>query len=179
VLSHQRDTTFGAFRVVGLSQPFEGRLDWVRQYVGMAQCHHCSRPAIVGFGPDHLPLCVDCYLKMAQALDLQMANLERHQNQAAHEMEFIAGVPGIVPKYPERRAPLMVAGATFHNITVKDSTVGVINTGHLEQIDTAISVIGRQGDPELAKALQSLTDAIAANASLGAVAQKEALEILS
>jgi hypothetical protein len=145
----------------------------------MPQCQNCQKPAIVEFGPQGAPLCVDCYAKMAQALDIQIANHERHLNQLTSEMAAIAGVPDYLPKYPERKRPITVAGATFHNITVKDSTVGVVNTGQLQQIDTAVSVIGRQGDPDLAKALRALTDAIAANSALGAAAQKEALEILS
>jgi hypothetical protein len=145
----------------------------------MAKCHNCSQAAIIGFGPENLPLCVDCYLKMQQALDIQAANQERQLNQLTAEMESIAGLPGALPRYPERKRPVTVAGATFQSITVKDSTVGVINTGHLQQIDTAVTVIGQQGAPELASALKKLTEAIASTTSLDFAAQKEALDIVA
>lgn len=145
----------------------------------MSQCANCPKPAVMTWGPSQVPLCIDCYSKLAHALDLQNAAHERMLNYLSDEMSVIAGLPPIGPRFPERRPPVTVTGATFHSINVKDSNVGVINTGQLHQVDTAVSVIGQQGDPQLAGTLKILIEAVMAHANMGAENQREAVEILS
>ena len=145
----------------------------------MPQCSNCPKPAFVLFGPESGPLCVDCYLKMAQAIDLQLATLERQANFAAAQMEAVSGVRGLVPRYPERKAPVTISGNTFHNISVKDSTVGTINTGHLQLVDAAVTVIGNQGATDAAKAFRAVTEAVVNSTTLDATTKAEALQILS
>jgi len=110
----------------------------------------------------------------------QIASLERQADRALDDMEMATGVPmrALMIQRP-RPQPIAVHGATFNSINITDSNVGVVNTGQLTQVDTAIGVIGRQGNQRLASALKSLTEAVMVSAALAAPSKKEAVEILS
>jgi hypothetical protein len=128
---------------------------------------------------NNVPLCLDCNTKLQQMVAAQNAEHERQLNYLSDEMDAIVGIGPIGPRYPERPQPVILQGGTFNNIKVTDSTIGMINTGQLHQVDTAISVIGQQGDPQLAETLKALTDLIVAADGLGDEGKKEAIEILS
>jgi hypothetical protein len=144
----------------------------------MPQCSQCNRPAMYMVG-EH-PLCLQCNALHQNILDRQLAALERQQQQALDDMEMATGV-----RLPGRRRPqsqpqpIIVAGSTFHSINIRDSNVGVANTGQLHQVDTAVSVIGRQGEPQLAGALKALTEAVVASTTMSAGTKQETVEILS
>jgi len=130
-------------------------------------------------GEPAVPLCLDCWAKHNQVVEAQNAMHERMLNYLSDEMDAIAGLPPIGPRFPERKPPVVVGHATFHNINVKDSNVGVINSGYLHQVDTAVSVIGKQGDASLAFALKLLTETVVAHKSIQAADKKEIIELLS
>jgi hypothetical protein len=46
-------------------------------------------------------------------------------------------------------------------------------------VDTAVSVIGQQGEPQLAEALKALTEAVVASTAMNAASRQETIEILS
>jgi hypothetical protein len=143
----------------------------------MPQCSQCTRPAMFEVGGH--PLCLEHHA-LAQTIELRRLDaLERQADRALEEMEWTTGVQ--LPRRPRapRPAPVILQGSTFNHINVQGSNVGVLNTGRLSQVDTAISVIGQQGDPQLAGALKTLTDAVVASATLAATAKQEAIEILS
>jgi hypothetical protein len=69
---------------------------------------------------------------------------------------------------------------TLNNISVSNSAIGVLNTGNLEVVDSAISAL--KSDPatkEISEALKQLTNSIAAANDLGSKEKNEAIEILS
>jgi hypothetical protein len=142
----------------------------------MPKCSQCDRPAMYMIG-DH-PLCLQCNAIHQNILDRQLAAIERQQQQALDDMEMATGVrlPGRRRPQPQ---PVIVAGSTFHSINIRDSNVGVANTGQLHQVDTAVSVIGRQGEPKLAGALKALTEAVIASTMMAATSKQETVEILS
>jgi hypothetical protein len=143
----------------------------------MPQCSQCNRPAMYEVGGH--PLCLEHHA-LAQNIELRrLEALERQADRALEQMEWTTGVQ--LPRRPRAPlpAPVIVQGSTFHHINIQGSNVGVVNTGRLSQVDTAISVIGQQGDPQLAGALKTLTDAVVASAALTATAKQEAIEILS
>jgi len=143
----------------------------------MPQCSQCNRPAIYMVG-EH-PLCLQCNALHQNILDRQLANHERELDRILDDMEMTTGVPLPRRRPQPRPAPVIVNGVTLHNINIRDSNVGVVNTGRLSQVDTAISVIGHRGDAQLAAALKALTDAVVGSAALAAPAKQEAIEILS
>jgi hypothetical protein len=69
---------------------------------------------------------------------------------------------------------------TLNNISVSNSAIGVLNTGNLEVVDSAISAL--KSDPatkEVSDALKQLTNSIAAAQDLASKEKNEAIEILS
>ena len=143
----------------------------------MPKCSQCDRPAIYAIGDQRIPLCLQCGAIHQSVIDRQLVALERQTETAIDQMEMIAGV-----RLPGRRRPappVILPGATFHNINIKNSNVGVVNTGELHQVDTAVSVIGSQGEPQLAGALKALTEAVVASTAMDAAARQETIEILS
>lgn len=129
-------------------------------------------------GPEKIPLCLDCYFKVAQILQQQNENNERTLNYAAQQMEFIAGLPGVTPQFPPRPKAVYVQGAKLNNISVSNSVVGTINTGSLGTVDQSISALVQIGEPEMAGAVKGLSEAILTSADLTRNQQNELVEIL-
>jgi hypothetical protein len=97
------------------------------------------------------------------------------------QAESAVGMHDVLPRYPERQVRVIQGGTmTLNNISVSDSAIGVLNTGDLEMVDSAITVL--KNDPatkDLSDALKRLTNAIAAAADLASEQKNEAIEILS
>jgi hypothetical protein len=109
----------------------------------MPKCNQCDGPAIYAIGDQQIPLCLQCWAIHQSVIDRQLAALARQGETALDQIEMIAGV-----RLPGRRrpaTPVILPGATFHNINIKNSNVGVVNTGELHQVHTAVSVIGSHG----------------------------------
>jgi hypothetical protein len=151
---------------------------------GMAtKCHNCDKPAMYLVGPEgnEFPLCLDCNVKHAQMSAIQSDQLERDMNFAASEMEAVSGLShGSLPRYPQRQVRIIQGGPmTLNNITVKDSSVGVLNTGNLEIVDSAITALkANPQTQDVAGAILKLASAIA-DSELPAEKKNEAIEILS
>jgi hypothetical protein len=67
----------------------------------------------------------------------------------------------------------------LQHITIDRSSIGVINTGCIGQVDTAVGTLKQQGDANLAGAFTELTEAVAEDATLGDQQKKEIVELLS
>lgn len=144
-------------------------------------CQNCKKTAMFLVGPDQkLPLCLDCYVKFSNVMDRQQENLERQLNYIADQFEMTSGIPGIVPRYPPRPPRQVLTGdVTLNHIRVSNSNIGVLNTGTIGTIDSAVGLLQREGDQEAAQALKALTEAVASDQSLDAAKKNEALELLS
>jgi hypothetical protein len=119
----------------------------------------CGKPAIEIV--NDVPLCVDHYSKLqtaptqAQAaLTEQLRHVMAMQNQAAAELENIAGVrPGLFPRInipPTPSAP----------ITLNNSVVGAVNTGFVRDIEVNLTHLQNSGNDKATDALKALTQAI-------------------
>lgn len=122
------------------------------------KCHQCSKPAmhLVGSGNAQVPLCLDCNLKHVQLITMQNDMLERQMNYLTDYMDMVVGLPGLSPKFPERKN-VTIGGITLNNIKIDRSTVGVVNTGSIETVDSAVTVLKQSGDPQLAAAFLELS----------------------
>ena len=149
----------------------------------MPKCYNCPKPALYGFGEPgkEVPLCLDCSLKHTQMVSMQQAENERTINYLADQFEMITGVPGVVPRFPQRRVNIMQgANVTLHNINVSNSNIGVLNSGQLEIIDTAITQLNQEaGSEAVSAAVSKLAAEIASSNELSIETKNEALEILS
>jgi hypothetical protein len=146
------------------------------------RCTQCGRPATISIVDTDtgkgMPLCLDCNLKFEHARTLEFERLVIVGNLAASELESASGIP--VPRYqmPQNRV-LQVNGMTTNNIKIDRSTIGAINTGTIGTLDSSITVLRGSGQPGVAEAVKSLTEAIAANAAVADEVRRELLELLS
>jgi hypothetical protein len=90
----------------------------------------------------------------------QLSWLASRQNFIQQQLSASTG--GLMPpKYmPIPQPPLAGINYAYTNIQVSDSAIGVINPGTLYTIDTSIEVMQNRGEPELAKAVKELTQAV-------------------
>jgi hypothetical protein len=130
-------------------------------------------------GPErNIPLCLDCNLKLQALQTRQVAELERALNHTVDEMEAIAGFP-LGGKFPPRAQPVFVGKAVLNNIHITDSQIGILNTGSIQSIDSAITLVRNGGDPAVASALASLTEGIARDSTLTADQRRDLVDLVS
>jgi hypothetical protein len=145
-------------------------------------CSGCERPAIQGYPTDDkdvtLWFCLDCSIKYEQMLDARIERDERHINYLEDVIADTYGVPRTGPKYPPRPPRLQVKGVTLNNIHIKDSTVGVVNTGSIQRVDVAIGALNRAGEEGVADAVRQLAEAIASTNDLEPAKKNDAMEML-
>ena len=126
----------------------------------MTRCADCTKPARMLWGQQNIPLCIDCALKYQQFAAMQIAEEERAINFLLDEVDAIGGIPLGGPRFPDRK-PVQIQSANFHNFSIKNSTIRSCRIrGTLHQVDTAVTVIGAQGDKEAAAAIKALTEIV-------------------
>jgi hypothetical protein len=125
-----------------------------------------------------ISLCLDCKLKLDQSIAIQQDLVERNLNYLAAEVESITGLPGTVPRYPMRQV-VRADQVTQHNVSVSNSSIGVLNTGSLQMVNSAAVSLSQGGQKELSDAIKTLADGIARNTQVTKEVQDKALEILS
>ena len=143
----------------------------------MPSCSQCGKPAIISV--DNNPLCVDCYLKFQQAMQIQDTMYVQEMNYLTDMMESTVGLYGVLPKYKVRQPVVHQGSLTFHNIKVDQSVIGSINTGEVQRIDVAMSHIKTSGNEELVKALKEFTEAVIAETKLDAELKNQIIEQIS
>jgi len=143
----------------------------------MSSCNQCGKPAIITV--DNNPLCVDCYLKFQQAMQIQDTMYVKEMNYLTDMMEATVGLYGVLPKYKIRQPVVYQGPLTFHNIKVDQSVIGSINTGEVQRIDVAMSHIKTSGNEELVKALKEFTEAVIAETKLDAELKNQIIEQIS
>jgi hypothetical protein len=136
---------------------------------------------LVGPEGKEVPLCLDCNLKHTQMLAIQNEQLEREMNFLTDYIESTAGVPRILPRFPRKQTKIIQGGTvTLNNIHVSDSNIGVLNTGNLEMVDSAITVLGQDPETrEVSAAISRLANAVAQSNELSPDKKDETMEILS
>lgn len=122
-------------------------------------------------------LCLDCNLKLTQLNSVQNAESERLINYMTDQMEATFGFYGVSPRFPERKT-IQGGNVTLNNIKVSNSTIGVLNTGTIETVDSAVTVI-RQTDPQLSAELLAFSQSVIAEPNLPADFKNKVIELLS
>jgi hypothetical protein len=140
-------------------------------------CGQCGRPAFYKYD-NGAHLCVDCDLKVQQAEQIKFAQTASMLNHLADQMEMTTGLYGVVPRLEIPR-PTIQMGQTVHNIKVDNSVIGSINTGQIRDLNVALDHVQNAGAPDLASALQQLTEAVLASSDLPTEEKTEAVEHLS
>lgn len=143
-------------------------------------CESCGRPAVLLVGPPNgqIPLCIDCNLKLAQASAIRHEMITSARDDIWARGAAATGLQN--PRPPRNQTQgLRLGDTTFNNITIKDSTVGVVNTGYIGTVDSAISVLEDSGDKAAADALRKLSEEVANATQISAQVKNDVLELLS
>ena len=85
---------------------------------------------------------------------------------------------GGLPRFPERRV-VNLGGSTYNNIRVDRSTIGVLNTGTIGNVDGARTRRKQAGESDLAAAVKAFTEALLQSSEAGRDVKNQVLEILS
>jgi hypothetical protein len=135
---------------------------------------------LVGPEGNQTPLCLDCNYKHTQMLAMQNEQMVRTLDYLASEMEMVVGLPGVLPRFPKKKVHIVQGGnMTLNNIRVSAGNIGVLNTGNLQMVDSAITILNQNPTAhEVSRAIARLTDAIAESIELSPDKKNEAIEIL-
>ncbi|MCP4249750.1 MAG: hypothetical protein GY778_22130 [bacterium] len=94
-------------------------------------------------------------------------------------MDAVAGIPGLSPKLEMPVQPVILSGDNIlHNINVSNSNIGVLNTGHIGAVDSAIGFLSQYGESDGAAAIKSLTEAVIRNEKVANETKEEIIELL-
>ena len=150
----------------------------------VSKCCQCDKPAIINFA-DKIPLCADCYHKVAQADFMEQQATHNKLSWTASNLNFLeqalyVGHGGLLPlrQMAIPQPPSAGSSYTFSQIQVSDSNVGVINPGTLYTLNTSIEVMQNRGDTELAKSVKELTQAVLDDKQVADDLKKEIAEQL-
>jgi len=141
-------------------------------------CSQCGKPAAIQY-EGKLFLCVDCNLKFQQAEQIAHDRNIQTLNHLYDQMEMTTGVYGVLPRYQVSQPTIQTGPVTQHNIQIHGSVVGVVNAGQIRQMSVALDHVQVGGAPELATALQKLTEAVLASSELSSKKKTAAVEHLS
>jgi len=109
---------------------------------------------------------------------MQNDMLERQINFLSDQMYDTVGLPRTGPRYPERKV-IHMSGVTLNNIRVDKSTIGVLNTGTIQSVDTAVTTLQQSGEERLSQAILQLAQAVLANTEVQNERKNDIIEILS
>ncbi|HEX8166547.1 MAG TPA: hypothetical protein VF601_12260 [Beijerinckiaceae bacterium] len=143
------------------------------------KCQQCTRPAFAQVGEGSIPLCLDCYHKLAEATHWQFLQNAAMMNQAMDHMDMVVGIGPTGGRIPVAEMAMgMQKRGTFNNITIANSQVGVVSTGDLAKIDAAITLT-RGSDAELVgQQIKLLTQAILDTRDMAASTRQELLDLV-
>jgi hypothetical protein len=101
-------------------------------------------------------------------------------NQAMDQMDSITGLPlregGRIPV--AALAGAMTKGATYNNIHISNSQVGVLSTGDLARIDAVITLTKDTDGETIGKAITALTQALIDSREIDEKSKKELLDLV-
>jgi len=153
----------------------------------MVSCVNCGRRALIRWD-DRIPFCLDCAEKMSQIAARPQQEQLLESIQRRQMMNFIleqaegmsAGPPGFLGRFPIPEIPprTIKGNITLNNISIDRSTIGILNTGQIQQIDLNISKLSQRNQIDIAEALKVLTSAIASTQGLSAEGRNELVEQL-
>lgn len=139
----------------------------------MNKCNQCGKATLNG-----MSLCVDCYSKFMGAMSQQYNMLVQFENSWLDNAETLVGVRGLYPRQQPIQ-PLVVnqGNTTINNLNLDRTTIGLLNTGTVENISSTISIISVE-NPEIAQTIKGFVEEVS-KASLSQEEKRQILEQLS
>lgn len=160
---------------------WQNRANWNTQMSNVVKCSQCDKAAVVQlYSSDDEPgvtLCVDCNLKYEQAKAIEYERMSRTYNKLARSLQSSLGIP--IATFSESPMPQMDQ-YVMNNIRIDQSTIGVLNTGNIQTVDSAVTVLSGQSDSEDASAaIAKFTQAVIDSQEATDEIKNEILELLS
>jgi hypothetical protein len=146
------------------------------------RCSQCSNNAFYRIGNGsggETSLCLQC-LSVWESIQfrewLKSAAMMNHASESMDSM--LGGLGGPSPRIPvEAIARSASMAATYNNINISNSNVGVVNTGNLARIDAAITMSKGTEAEEFGARLKDLTQAILSEADTSKELKQQLVEI--
>lgn len=141
------------------------------------QCHNCSRNAMYTVGPNKFPVCLDCYSRIV-ANDMSQQKFDaRFINFLMDTMDSLVGVHGVTPRIELDARPIVHTGEMkLNNIQVSGSTIGVLNTGTIQNLDNKLTALGQEN--VATTAIKNLSNAVIESKDLSDEQKKQIIELL-
>jgi len=147
------------------------------------KCSQCENEAFFTVGEEdkQAPLCIDHYTKFFNVIKQRDIMLKQEMNWLEDYMQYTIGLSPSPPRYDvtQVHSTINTGDVVLNNISVDRSVIGVVNTGNVEKIDSAITIMKESGEEELSVAIQSLSEAVLTNQEADSEVKKEILDILS
>lgn len=141
------------------------------------KCSQCDKDAIGALNNGQGP--AFCLEHMNMYQNIISKNLEELRKQQDSIMDYAEMVSGVQLR-PPKPAPILHHGNfTVNNLKIDRSNIGVVNTGTINDIDSAITFIGNTGNIQLANGLKDISEKVIESSDLKQSQKTEILEQLS
>jgi len=142
------------------------------------QCHNCSKNAMYTVGPNKFPVCLDCYSRIVANDQAQQEFAARFMNFLKGTMDAQVGVHGVTPRIELGARPIVHTGeVNLNNIRVSGGTIGVLNTGTIQNLDNKLTTLSRVND-SATMSIKNLSNAIIESNDLSDEQKKQVIELL-
>ncbi len=139
----------------------------------MAECIQCGKPAIVE------DLCVEHFNMFMQARHIQLSWVSAYTNALSASLDAGAGY---LVRHPRIEIPQLPNGisniSTQNYIDVSRSTIEVLNTGTINNLNSGITRMESQDKAEVATSIKDFIKAVDKSIEITIEAKKEILEQL-
>jgi len=126
-----------------------------------------------------VPLCLEHGMMLHNMYRQRIQQNVQSINLLRDMMDELAGHPRATPAGGTPIDPIIhTGGITLNHIQVNNSNIGVLNTGKIGSIDTAIGYLSDTGDKPVADALKAMTESVIASNEANAEQKGELLELL-
>ena len=138
----------------------------------MAECIQCGKPAIVG------DLCVEHFYMLMKATHIQSSWVATQANQIAANLDVSTGYLVHHPRIQIPQLPNISNISTQNYINISRSTIGILNTGTINNLNSGIALMESQDKAEVAATIKDFIQAVDKNTQITKKVKKEILEQL-
>lgn len=141
------------------------------------KCSQCDREAIGAVNNGQGPaFCLEHMNMFQNMISRNLADLQRQEDSI---MDYVEMTTGVRLRQP-RPAPVLHHGnVTVNNIKIDRSNIGVVNTGNINDINSAITFIENSGHIEVASGLKNFSETIISSKELEDSQKNEILDHLA
>jgi hypothetical protein len=143
----------------------------------MTKCSQCQTTAF--YHVEGTPLCLSCWEIYEGIQFRSWLQNSAMINHASESMDYMVPIGPPSPRIPvEIIARAASVAKTYNNISISNSSVGVVNTGNLARIDAAITMSKGRETEEFGARLKDLTQAILADTTASKKLKQEMVEVV-